>query len=223
MHDEIPVFAELAAIRVSNEKVEPWQDDLYMPAIARPQSRQPPQPPSRYLDHHVAWHGASEELARKTLLGSADMRLWVVQQDPVVVAAPETPVSPSSPSKLLYNLSSALDKADCSAISEGEADTMKADVVISIAKRKQGVKAFFVPQAHLEPCVADLALQNQNCRSCTASKGPKAFAPVRAKRGSGRRKAKGKGSKSCKTTKEISATEAACVAAVHFGIQIEYS
>jgi len=93
----------------------------------------------RHLDHHVAWHGASEatddksvamlrfrvatqicfdvmqELARKTLLGSADMRLWVVQQDPVVVAAPETPVSPSSPSKLLYNLSSALDKADCSA------------------------------------------------------------------------------------------------------------
>ena len=140
-----------------------------MPAIVRPQSRQPPQPPSRqgcqdclllqrwtplnhhvtfidpqqifvrHLDHHVAWHGASEatddksvamlrfrlatqicfdvmqELARKTLLGSADMRLWVVQQDPVVVAAPGTPVSPSSPSKLLYNLSSALDKADCSA------------------------------------------------------------------------------------------------------------
>ena len=98
----------------------------------------------RHLDHHVAWHGASEaaddkniamrlqslhavlqshgpdlsamqELARKTLLGSADMRLWVVQKDPVVVAAPGTPVSPSSPSKLLYNLSSALDEADCSA------------------------------------------------------------------------------------------------------------
>eukprot|EP00438_Fugacium_kawagutii_P036083 Skav218064 [mRNA] locus=scaffold1832:46993:49865:+ [translate_table: standard] len=39
LHDEIPVFAELAAIR---------------------------------------------ELAKKTLLGSADMRLWVVQKDPVV-------------------------------------------------------------------------------------------------------------------------------------------
>eukprot|EP00435_Cladocopium_sp_Y103_P039077 s675_g10.t1 len=116
LHDEIPVFAELAAIRVSNEKVEPWQDDLYMPAIARPQSRQPPQPPSRPLDHHVAWHGASEELARKTLLGSADMRLWVVQQD--LVAAPG-PV-----------------------ISGGEADAIKTGAVIAIAKRKQRVKAF---------------------------------------------------------------------------------
>ena len=53
-----------------------------------------------------------QELARKTLLGSADMRLWVVQQDPVV-AAPGTRVSPSTPSKLLQNLSSALDEADC--------------------------------------------------------------------------------------------------------------
>lgn len=171
MHDEIPVFAELAAIRVSNEKVEPWQDDLYMPAIARPQSRQPPQPPSRYLDHHVAWHGASEELARKTLLGSADMRLWVVQQDPVVVAAPETPVSPSSPSKLLYNLSSALDKADCSAISEGEADTMKADVVISIAKRKQRVKAFLCHKHILSRASLTLRYRIKTAKAALQAKG----------------------------------------------------
>ena len=30
LHDEIPVYAELAAIRVSNAKVEPWQDDLHL-------------------------------------------------------------------------------------------------------------------------------------------------------------------------------------------------
>lgn len=75
LHDEIPIFAELAAIRVSNEKVEPWQDDLYMPAIARPSSRQPPAAPEKLSRREPA-----RDLAQRVLLGSADMRLWVIQR-----------------------------------------------------------------------------------------------------------------------------------------------
>lgn len=58
---------------------------------------------------HVVANCVAQELAKKTLLGSADMRLWVVQKDPVVIVgtptSPSSPSSPSSPNKLLHNLS----------------------------------------------------------------------------------------------------------------------
>ena len=52
-----------------------------MPAIARPASRQPPEPVSRReAKLRQLPRGAGEELAQKTLQGSADMRLWIVQE-----------------------------------------------------------------------------------------------------------------------------------------------
>jgi len=57
---------------------------------------------------------ARQELSKKTLLGSADMRIWVVQrEDPGLTSTGSSfPSAPSSPAKLLHNLSSTLD-ADC--------------------------------------------------------------------------------------------------------------
>ncbi len=56
-----------------------------------------------------------QELSKKTLQGSADMRIWVVQrEDPGMTSTGSSfPSAPSSPAKLLHNLSSTLD-ADCS-------------------------------------------------------------------------------------------------------------
>ena len=63
------------SLQVFVAQVEPWQDDLYMPAIARPSSRQPPAAPEKLSRREPA-----RDLAQRVLLGSVDMRLWVIQR-----------------------------------------------------------------------------------------------------------------------------------------------
>lgn len=80
LHDDVSSLAELAAIRVSTGAWQPWQDDLHMPRIARPQSQQPPQPPPRQIQKNQSRHKASEDLAERSWLGSADVRIWVMEE-----------------------------------------------------------------------------------------------------------------------------------------------
>ncbi|CAE7027788.1 CSNK1A1 [Symbiodinium natans] len=80
LHDDVSSLAELAAIRVSSGTLQPWQDDLHMPRIARPQSQQPPRPPPRQIQSLKSRYKAGEDLAQRSWLGSADVRVWVLEE-----------------------------------------------------------------------------------------------------------------------------------------------
>eukprot|EP00931_Biecheleriopsis_adriatica_P036303 TRINITY_DN20919_c0_g1_i1.p1 TRINITY_DN20919_c0_g1~~TRINITY_DN20919_c0_g1_i1.p1 ORF type:complete len:1167 (+),score=256.14 TRINITY_DN20919_c0_g1_i1:96-3596(+) len=81
LNDEVPVWAELSALRVGASRRPPWNDGLPMPRISRLEACEPPWRPPRE-ERKAGWNAAVSELRNRQYLGGADVRLWVTNVGP---------------------------------------------------------------------------------------------------------------------------------------------
>ncbi|CAE8727762.1 unnamed protein product, partial [Polarella glacialis] len=78
LYEEVPVFTEFSALRACARPFGPWHHGMRSPRIARLEARQPPPKPPAWLQVKSGGYlHAAQELARKSNLGTADVRIWV--------------------------------------------------------------------------------------------------------------------------------------------------